>query len=171
MGLLEKLFDTRRAVLSEDLVDDTNDVLLDVTRARSINRSSSVTEHAVEVGAPITDNKKNNPVEISIDILLTDNKDLLTLVTLPGRKDRFKREEQLLKWWNESTPIYLIAPDVTYSSLVIKDMNSRADKGEGKAISYSLSLKEITIATGIVESVIKDKGTTDPVIDPRTVNP
>jgi len=170
MGVLEKILG-KRATLSEDLIDDTNDVLIDVTRGRNISRTSSVTEHAVEVGAPITDNKKNNPVEISIEILLTDNRDLLTLATFIGRKNRFEREEQLLKWYNESTPIYLVAPDVVFESLLIKDLNNRADKGEGRGISYSLNLKEVIIATGVIESGIDDKGTTDPVEDGRAVNP
>ena len=75
MGVFEKLGQaitggTKRFILSESLVDETKDVLINVTRSFEIGRTSSITKHAVEVGAPITDNKKNNPRNFSIDFLL-----------------------------------------------------------------------------------------------------
>lgn len=165
MGVFQKLTDGRiggfsRAILSESLTDDTNDVLFNVTRSRNISRSSSITEHAIEDGAPITDNKKNNTVGVSMDILLADQRDLLSIGAFSKSKKIQERREQLIKWFDDATILFYIF-DQVIDPVLIKDLSEAGNSGEGKGLSMAIALKKIVIAKAITVVGVQDKGFTE----------
>jgi len=165
MGAFEKLKDAviggkSRAVLTEDLDDDTTDVLINVTKTRSISLGSTVTEHAVEDGAPITDNKKNNNIGISMDILLVDQLDLLTLASSLKSKKIPERQEQLKDWFKDSTILFYLF-DQDFDSVVIQSYSENGSVEDGKGLSISLGLKQIIIAKADEAEGVQDKGSTE----------
>lgn len=165
MGVFEKLRDSitggkTRGVLTEDLDSNITDVLLNVTKARNISLGSSVTEHAIEDGAPVTDNKKNDNIGISLDILLVDQIDLLTLASFIKSKKVPERREQLKKWFNDSTVLFYVF-DQEFESIVIESYNETGSVEDGRGLSISLGLKQIVIAIAEEGEGIPDKGFTE----------
>ena len=76
MGLFEKIAEktiglTTTAFLSDDL-DTGGTVDFDVVTAFSQSNEAEVTRHAVEEGAPVTDNVKLNPYTLDMTVQLSD---------------------------------------------------------------------------------------------------
>ena len=148
-----------RAILTDDETAGT-DVYFNVVNAFDRSFSSSITEHAVEDGAPITDNIYNSPPEYSMSVIMidepipTEENNSITRMTVA------EREAQILKWRADKEILILIYQD-SFHNIVIKDFSESKQQMEN-GTQYSMAFIEIRIAQAeIIAGAISNKGKTE----------
>ena len=168
MGVGSKILDAiitgaPRAVLTDKLTGGT-DVLLNSVMSWTENLPSEVTKHAVEEGAPITDNVFNDPASYSISAILTDSVNILFGPTFAKTRTVAQRVSQLKKWRDEKQVLFYVH-DETISNLVIKDMGRTKRKDLGGLIPFGpgsaaidFTLQVINIAKTVQQEGIKNNG-------------
>lgn len=158
MGVFEltrigRLQGVNRAILSESITGIGRNVLLNSVTQWGDSYSGQITKHAVEKGAPITDNIFNDTLRISLTAILTTSFNLLSGSSLPltgGIKGRF---DQLLKWRDEKQTIFLIYDRENIANLLIKGLSREKAANLGGAYKISLQLEEIRIAVSLLGGV------------------
>ena len=168
LGLKEKITDAITGGRSRALITDAevggNEVLLNVTSSYSRSWGASVTRHAVEEGAPVTDNVVKDPFSVSLSVVLSDTFDLLTLNTL-YEKSVTERMEQLLTWRDESTLLFFLF-DEEIENVVIKSITEKSEAALGKGKALDIELAEIRIAKAETTGGIPNVGKTELVTEP-----
>jgi hypothetical protein len=148
-----------RAILTNEETGGI-DVYFNITTSFSRSWQSSITEHAVEEGAPITDNIYNSPPEYSMSIIMIDEEIPAKENNSMTRMTVAERESQILKWRDEKEILILIYKDA-FHNVVIKDF-SESKQQMTNGSTYSISFKEIRIATAEVQAgAVSDKGKTE----------
>lgn len=148
-----------RAILTDDATAGT-DIYFNVVTAFDRSWASSITEHAVEDGAPITDNIYNSPAEYSMSVIMSDETIPADETNAMTRMSIAEREAQILKWREDKKLLILIYRDA-FRSIVIKDFSESKMQAEN-GTQYSLSFKEIRIATAeVIPGAIANKGKTE----------
>ena len=164
MGLFEltqvgRINGTQRAILS-DQRSGGKQVLLNSVMSWTDNYDSQITKHAVEQGAPITDNVFNNPITIAMTAILTDSFNLLTGATIANTRGIVERFNQLKKWRLDKQRLFFIYDGEIFSDLLLQFRREKSKK-VGRAFRFSFDLQEIRIATAILgDGEVPNQGTT-----------
>ena len=144
------------------LSDGTDKVLFNCTTEFGRSDSSSISSHPIERGADISDHMKDDPEEINISVILTDND--LSLVDPESFFDLSVDERilQIKTWKDNRTQLALIGRD-RHEDLVIQNISEtiNSDLGDG-SVQYDLILRKIKVVdTEIVEGEMIENGITE----------
>lgn len=165
MGIFEltqvgRINGTKRAILS-DQRSGGKQVLLNSVMSWTDTYGSQITKHAVEQGAPITDNVFIPPVNITLTAILTDAFNLLTGATIANTRGIVERFNQLKTWRSDKQTLFFIYDGEIFENLLIANMAREKNKKVGRAYRFSFDLQEIRIAAATIGAgEIANKGTT-----------
>ena len=172
MGIFEQIKDsiiggTSRGILVENFVS-TNKVIFDTLTKWTNSNQSQVTEHAIENGAPISDNVFNQPLEIQISGVFTDSaQGLLGLLdpSVANTRTAQERYTQLLQWQLDKQPLIFLYDQDSFLNMIILGINRERTNKLTKGMRVSLSLKNVNFATGTgAGAEVPNKGKTEKVL-------
>jgi len=167
IGLITDIIRKRhyRSVLSTDagLVDS---VTFNATTSYTKGETSDVTEHAVEEGAPLSDNIKGNVFTISLSCVVAEHRQFIAMVPIKDHLTHMEgsprdRYNKILNWKRDKEKLYFWS-DELYEDCYITDISETKSYENGNGIEFDLTLQQIITATGKILGS-KDKGFTDKV--------
>jgi hypothetical protein len=147
----------------------SDEVVLGPIMSEGESCGASVTSHAVEEGAAVSDHVKPSPDKFSITTILTErNSTDITGVTQAARliTDRLTVEEKIakLKGWRDSGELLTYSGpvfsglvnrgyDITATDVVITSISSSRTTDKGAGIEVSISLQKVTIARASIADI------------------
>lgn len=138
-------------------IDKEDSIELDVTKSLSFSRSASVTSHAVEQGADITDHAKQEPKTISISAVIYDS-EIFGLGSVAWTdKSVIEKLAILNQWMDESKPLFFLgysSDKVEIPMVLITSMTeSKPQKTGGFSRELQITLTKINITTSETTSI------------------
>jgi len=146
---LSRLNGRARGILTDEQSGGKT-VLLNSVMTWQDQYNSEITKHAVEQGAPITDNVFIPAVSIRFTAILTDSFNLLTGGSIASTRGIVSRFNQLKKWRREKERLFFVYDGEMFSDLLIKNMSREKSNGVGRGYRFSFDLQQIRIATATI---------------------
>jgi hypothetical protein len=153
-------------VITDDLLDDLAGVMLNAVTSYEEGYTSQATEHAVEEGAPITDNVFNNPMGLSISAILSDSNSVTAGASVVNTKTVRDRVNQLLSWREQKTLLYFSYNNETHEEMILTEVKKTRSKDMGNGIALAITMKKIKIATATTGN---KKGLTEKIENTQVV--
>jgi hypothetical protein len=143
-----------RGFLSEDILDGP-EIVFSAIMDFSNPREADITRHAVEEGAPLTDNIRIMPYSINLAIQIDEETNITNLLQPPQLAEK---RLQIIKWFEEKT-LLLFWYENAYENVVLSSLNEVPSRDSFGALRFDIILSEIRIATAEITGLI-DKGFT-----------
>lgn len=145
-------------------------VQIDVSVRETHRSSSEVTDHAIELGADISDHVRRLPDEVTLEGIVSDlPTNLLELggIELSGETAQ-KRYDDLIRIVEFADTFDLITGLRTYSDMVFTRFEVDRDETTGKIIRFRADMKQLRFATSEEVAVIVADETDTPKAAPET---
>ncbi len=124
----------------------------DVTLDEQLMDSVSVTDHPVEIGAPISDHAFTNPSEVMLRIGFTESKGFLAQFL--GRESATPSEayQRLQDMMREREPIDVVTSRRAYTEMLITALSVVTDDRTFNILSVNVKLRQVLrVATSVTE--------------------
>jgi len=141
-------------------------VPVDVAISQSHERTSEVTDHAVEDGSVITDNIVNRPIRLHIEAIVTDApirflSGVRTLLDGGGSRAQ-TAFDALNELWEKRLPIIVATRRKIYHQMVFTNLVFAENADNVEAIRFTADMKQVTIVSQAfdelaVKPAVKDK--------------
>lgn len=125
-------------------------VQIDVLVAENYNRSSTITDHPVEDGSEVSDNKQQKPDTLQLTAFFAQslaNADDQNAATVTRAEDLY---DKLLDLEAAAEPLSIFTARREYSNMMIERVTRPRTAADGDGVTVTVDFKQIKIATSQV---------------------
>ena len=129
---------------------------LDAVISETINLNNTVTSAPIETGENVTDHVYNEPLEFSMECIVSDSDIVRSFTSSPGTDPlqqkplaRIKAYETLLDLWKARSPIDVVAGYEVYSNMLVTSISIPRSNDDGDSIRFSVSFIQANILPSV----------------------
>jgi hypothetical protein len=127
---------------------------LDAVINETINLKNTVTSAPIETGENVTDHVYNEPLEFSMECIISDSDVIRAFSFQPNPVARIQAYESLVDMWKARTPLDVVAGYEVYPNMSITSISIPRANEDGDSIRFTVSF----LQANILESVfLSDK--------------
>jgi hypothetical protein len=126
---------------------------LDAVLNETITLSNTITSSPIETGERITDHIYNEPLELSLDCIVSES-DPLRAAEGQKRTTRMEAYETLRDIWQSKTPIDVVAGYEVYTNMLVSSISIPRTNTDGDSIRFTVNFSQATILESLF---LKDK--------------
>lgn len=127
---------------------------LDAVISETINLNNTVTSAPIETGENVTDHVYNEPLEFSMECIISDSDVIRAFSFQPNPVARIQAYESLVDMWKGRTPLDVVAGYEVYPNMLITSISIPRANENGDSIRFTVSF----LQANILESVfLSDK--------------
>lgn len=122
---------------------------LDCVMAETINMANGVTSAPIETGESVTDHMFNEPLQLTIDAIISDDDPTrfiqAALGLAPRASARIEAYETLKDLWQNKGVIDVVTGFETFSNMAITNIDIPRENEDGRSIKFTVNMIQITI--------------------------
>lgn len=122
---------------------------LDVVMNETITLNNTVTTAPIETGERVADHIYNEPLELSMDCIISQSDPLRSLTGQGLRTTRIEAYETLLDLWKAKSPIDVVAGYEVYTSMLVTSISIPRSNEDGDSIRFAVNMVQANILPSV----------------------
>ena len=125
---------------------------LDAVINETITLDNTVTNAPIETGEKITDHVYNEPLQLSLECIISDSDHVRQLSIANSEKPQLARieaYETLLDMWKSKSPVDVVAGFEVYTSMLISNITIPRSYEDGDSIRFTVNLTQAKILQSV----------------------
>ena len=121
---------------------------LDAVINETINLNNTVTTAPIESGESITDHVYNQPLELSLECIVSDSdiiRQFSQFTSETGQLARIEAYETLLDMWKAKSPVDVVAGFEIYSNMLVNSISIPRSNEDGDSLRFTVDFTQATI--------------------------
>ena len=125
---------------------------LDAVVGETITFNNTVTSAPIESGESITDHVFNQPLELSLECIISEADIVRQFTDSAAPKARIEAYESLKDLWRSKAPVEVVAGYETYTNMLVGNITIPRTNADGNSIRFNVSLVQATILDSALSS-------------------
>jgi hypothetical protein len=122
---------------------------LDCVMGETINMANGVTSAPIETGESVTDHMFNEPLQLTMDVIISDDDPTRVIQNAigiaPRASARIEAYETLRDLWQNKGVVDVVTGFETFSNMAITNIDIPRDNEDGRSIKFTVNMIQITI--------------------------